>query len=88
MSDLKFNVNSVVRVKLADLGLDLLRKEHEELRAAAPSLGEWSPPVDADGYSRFQLWDLMARFGEHMGNGSPLMFETDIMIPSHVTTRT
>jgi hypothetical protein len=79
---MKLNVNDVVRVRLTDLGrktLAVLRaQENEHLAAAGSRVRIPLAVAEVDGWSEWQLWDLMATFGEFCGNGSPLMFETEI----------
>lgn len=80
---MKLNVNVQVKVRLTDIGINILRAKHDELKKTFNRLGDFkSPPVDADGYSSFQLWGLMQTFGPHMGLGFNVPFETDIVIDS------
>lgn len=77
----EFNVNQYVKVKLTDEGLDILRKDNENMRKAFPKWPEWKEPVtDEEGYAEFQCWSLMSRFGEHISLGSKLPFETVILV--------
>lgn len=82
---MKVNINGMVRVRLTDLGrktLAILRAQENEHLAAAGSRVRISLAVaEVDGWSEWQLWELMAKFGEFCGNGSPLMFETEIELP-------
>lgn len=82
---MKFNVNDVVRVRLTSLGRRTLAilnaRKNEELAAAGSRARIPLAVVEVDGWSEWQLWDLMATFGEFCGNGSPLMFETEIELP-------
>ncbi len=75
-----FNINHTVRVKLTERGRLEHRKNHDEIAASFPnSKITYSPPAeDADGWSEWQLWDLMQHFGEITGMGSALCFETFI----------
>jgi len=81
---MKFNVNEEVRIKLTDLGRAKLRANHDkifntpELRRDYPYL---APKEDAAGWSNFQLWNVMVEFGDAIGNGAPLLFDTNIDIP-------
>lgn len=81
MTDIKFNLNDCVKVKLSDKGLELMRKEHEEFEDvfAAKRGGKRKPftppPVDKDGYSTWQLWHLMQTFGKHISLGLRTPFE-------------
>ena len=63
---MKFNVNNYVRVKLTEVGKNIL--EAEEIK--------YLP--DEEGFVRFQMWELMQIFGNHMWNGCDIPFETNI----------
>ena len=81
MNDVRFNVNNHVRVRLTDRGIAELRRQHEETRALFATIGPFVPPnTDADGYARFQLWELMSQFGPITSFGGALPFETEIII--------
>lgn len=76
-----FNVNHYVRVKLTQVGLDELKRQHDELYAKVPSIHAWKPPVtDKDGWSKHQLWSLMQDLGHLCGLGRATPFETTIEI--------
>lgn len=75
---MKFNINDNVRVKLTQSGLDALRKDHGKLFKGAFSYIE--PDIDEEGWTTFQLWELMDRLGSHIVMGCPLPFETEIEI--------
>jgi hypothetical protein len=61
-----FNVNHEVRVRLKERGRAIVAEERPHKR------------VDADGWSTWQLWDLMQCFGPHIVFGGPVPFETNI----------
>ena len=77
----EFNINNEVKVKLTAEALAIHRRKFEELHKTYPhALGEYAPPkVDADGWSKFQLWQLMHDFGPHMFCGSDQLFEDNIV---------
>ncbi len=74
---MKFNVNNYVRVRLTEVGKKILLKEYEEDKKFYPDLTYRYEP-DAEGFVKFQMWDLMQIFGVHMGNGCDIPFETNI----------
>jgi hypothetical protein len=81
----KVNINEQVKVKLTDIGISILKSKRDELNAMIQSvggkcLGEFELKTDVDGYSTFQIWDLMNTFGEYMVMGFNVPFETDIII--------
>ena len=75
---IEFNVNDPVQVRLTERGREIERASW----AAVPGIGVPLPCAeeDADGWSRWQLWDLMRMFGQHMYNGCQVPFETTIRI--------
>ena len=80
---MKFNVNDYVKVKLNDRGLEILKKQYDDLAAEFPSLKkeEFQPPkTDENGYCKFQLWVLMETFGSSIGLSFIPPFETEIII--------
>jgi hypothetical protein len=79
-----FNVNDKVRVRLTARGREILRQQREELYRG---IGKKPPPhagpkEDADGWSEWQLWELMDAFGHHVHLGCDVPFETTIDIPA------
>ena len=82
VEEVEFNINYYVKVRLTDHGKALLRKQYEELIARFPKISyEYiEPKIDKDGYTRFQLWDLMSRLGEYTSIVLPPAFETNIII--------
>lgn len=77
----KFNMNDKVKVKLTPLGIATMKREHDDLRKVAPSIGEFKAPMtDEQGYSTHQAWVIFSQLGRLMGNGFELPFETDILI--------
>lgn len=90
MTELDFNVNNEVRVRLTPLGRKIHKEKHEALGAAFGKVAHEAiqkefkyvaPEEDADGWSTWQLWQLMNTFGDHCWNGCEPPFETIIKIP-------
>jgi hypothetical protein len=75
-----FNINHMIRVKLTARGKRLLQM-HRPICSATLR-------VDADGWSEWQLWELMQTFGEHCVMGLEPPFETTIefSIKEHTAT--
>lgn len=75
---MEFNINEHVWVKLTDLGRAIHRADHEKWCGSIPYL---APPTSCDGWSRFQMHELMKLFGSHISPGfGPLPFETTIKL--------
>lgn len=78
------NVNHLVKVKLNDIGIKELERQHRELESNYPMIGGFKKPkVDSDGYTKFQLHDLMRKLGHLMQVGFKLPFSTDIVFEEY-----
>lgn len=76
------NMNDTVLVRLNDRGLRILREHHDALRQRVPKIAAWERPAqDAEGYTAFQLWQLMNTFGPHIYLGGEVPFGMDIRLP-------
>ena len=73
----KFNVNELVKVKLTDVGKDIFYHQFDELNVMCKEvvIEPRYPKVDADGFTEFQLWDLMNTYGPHLKVGCNVPFE-------------
>jgi len=74
---IKFNVNDNVRVKLTDVGKEVLNKHWGYM----PNW--YNDRIDEKGYMSFQLHELMNIFGESVYNGCEIPFETTILIKEY-----
>lgn len=83
--DVKVNINEYVKVKLTELGISILKekrnKQNKEFEALGlKGFGEYIPDLDEEGYTKFQLWDLMRMFGDSLSNGTEIPFETTVIM--------
>lgn len=78
---IEFNINEWVQVRLTDVGRAELHRQREELnkRLKRPFMHS-IVNEDADGWSRWQMWNLMQRLGHLCGLGTQIPFETAIRI--------
>lgn len=81
------NFNEEVKVKLTEHGISILRAERERLNerialSGGTGFGDYEPKVDDEGYTSFQIWDLMQRLGPHIGVGKPEPFEGRMLFPT------
>ena len=60
--DIKFKLNSVVKVKINSIGLTILKRKHDDIWRGKKEFVE--PVVDENGYTEMKLWDLMMCFGD------------------------
>lgn len=68
MKEIKFNINDDVKVRLTKDGLVQLKKWYADLNILKYYK---DADIDRNGYSTFQFWDLMNKFGDEMYNGNP-----------------
>lgn len=78
-----FNLNHYVRVKLTDEGRKIHKARHLALLEMAGAFGgkgwEYTPPKeDENGWSKWQMHNLMESFGAYCVMGRPVPFETEI----------
>ena len=70
---MQYNTNDSVKVWLTDYGRDILRQKQDSRHS--------SERVDAQGYTKFQLWELMNIFGSHIYNGATRQcFDANIVL--------
>ena len=80
-----FNINNTVYVKLTDLGVCIMKAKHKEMQSQHVNYNTpfIEKEVDEDGFSTWQMWDLMSMFGSNIVMGLTLPFETDIRLESN-----
>ena len=68
---LEFNLNNLIYVQITPYGIAELKRQHEENRKYFPAIGDFVPPVtDEEGFSQFQMYEFMNRFGHLMKIGN------------------
>lgn len=75
----KVNLNDTVKVKLTEEGIQVLARQHNELRKKMltkgwKDSGEFVLRLDTEGYYTTQLWTLINKFAEHINIGANPMF--------------
>lgn len=75
-----FNINNKVRVRLTDVGRAAMVENHKRLYGVNAGKFEVRTAKESDGWSEWQLWDLMREFGPHIHMAGPTPFETTIEI--------
>jgi len=81
---IKFNINDHVKVKLTDLGKDIYLHQYDRINKVYSNYSKTiltpsNPKVDKDGYTDFQLWELMQLYGPHLYCGAEQLFEKNII---------
>lgn len=90
MTETVFNINESVKVKLTDHGRKILADQNNEFAVLYPKAfpvktpDDFKADEDENGYTTFQLWSLMERFGKHIGACKPNCFDTNIIIKQQV----
>ncbi len=78
---MKFNINHEVKVRLTNVGRNVLKKQDEDMKKKYDFKKFHSmPQEDEEGWSTWQLWNLMQTFGSELYNGCQVPFETTIEI--------
>jgi len=82
---MKLNMNDNVKVKLTDVGIQEMKKQHDEhndylITNGGEPYGVFQINKDEEGYTKFQMWKLMNTFGHMMHNGSKIPFDMDILL--------
>jgi hypothetical protein len=82
---MEFNCNDYVKVRLTDEGRRIHRANYEALVSSMPPLARENVPYiepkeDADGWSQWQLWELMSQFGPWMRMAYNNPFDMNIRI--------
>lgn len=80
---MKFNINHTIKVKLLEKGYKHLCNEHNKYILDTnnkKTIDDFEKEVDEDGFTTFQMWDFMNKFGEVSFNGFDLYYETNILI--------
>ena len=77
MSEIKINLNELVKVKLTDLGKDIYCRWYDKLNARLGTViyEPTFPEEDDKGYTYFQLWNFMEIYGKYMGMAKPNVIE-------------
>lgn len=70
---IRMNINDPVWIKITPRGEQILHEHYQSLNMPTPEFKKnW------DGFTKFQLWEVMNYFGAHMHNGADVPFETEI----------
>ena len=80
---MKFNLNDYIKVQLTSDGREIHRAQHAKTFKAnydAKLYPYRAPEEDEAGWSRWQMWDFMVRFGSHISMAGDLPVMTDIEI--------
>ena len=67
----EFNINHYVRIQLTDFGRQVLRDNHAQLyrNIGVEPTPYREPTEDADGWSKWQAWEVLKEFGSHIFMG-------------------
>lgn len=83
METVQTNINMYVYVKLKESGYKILREHNAELNNKIMKFGGKGvpyedPDVDEEGWTKYQMWELMKIFGSSIMLGVETPFETTI----------
>jgi len=84
MSNMNFNLNNYVQIKLTEKGKQVLQQKIDSDLAILNRYGIDTSTYDRsepeDGYWKFQLWEVMQIFGPYMKQGLENVIEMDIIL--------
>lgn len=85
MEQIKFNINHSVKVKVTEYGYEVwLAHENKFVQFSGTiksvTIEELKAKQDEDGYTKFQLWDMMSIFGPKMTMGFENPIDTNIIL--------
>lgn len=77
----EFNINDYIKVKLTGLGVSIHTEYYMKYLEYFPMFryAELVPYVDSEGFTKYQLWEFMNIFGEHMYNGAEQVIEKNLI---------
>ena len=86
-----FNINQNVKVKLTDYGREMLENKYNSFIGDNPNINIekkfFIPEPDENGYTTFQMWDLMHIFGNYIDpNNSNIPFDKLMLLQFEETT--
>jgi len=85
MEQIKFNINDPVKVKVTEYGYEVWLEYSNQFVKYSPTypvttIEELKAKQDDDGYTEFQLWDMMSIFGSKMQMGFKNPIDTNIIL--------
>lgn len=82
--EMKMDLNSLVKVKLTDYGVTVLKARYEKYKLWCYKNGvkfdEFDLELDEDGYYTKTMWRLMEVFGEHLHPKEKTVFESELIV--------
>ena len=84
MTDLKIDLNDMVRVKLTEEGIRRYTARARRLNKIYPAARcrPLLPTLDAEGYYRAQLWTIIQDYGDKIRLGNKLPIESEFIVES------
>ena len=85
MTELEFNINEIIKVKLYDKGYQVLVDNHNSYLGIIKSFDRrdidyYKSQADENGYTEFQMWGFMNIFGKYIQLGKTGYFNYNIII--------
>ena len=78
---IEFNLNDKVLVKVTPLGKKVLERDHYNFWAwKIGDVPEFIHKEEIDGWSEWQLWELMQALGKYMGAGMENVIEVKLCL--------
>ena len=74
-----FNINDFIKVKLTEHGYNAHVLHYKKYLGENFNNKYFLPMVDEDGFTKYQLWEFINIFGEHMFMGEDQLIEDNLI---------
>ncbi len=71
----KLSLNTIVKVKLTEKGVDIYFHQYDDLIDKGIELARMYPDIDEDGYTSFRLWSFMNLYGPYIDTDLPTVID-------------
>lgn len=75
----QFNINDIIKVKLTEHGRNMHAQNYKKYLGENFNKKYYLPAIDKEGFTKYQLWEFMNIFGEHMFNGAEQVIENNLI---------
>lgn len=86
ITEIPFNINSIIKVKLSLKGESILKDYHDATRQKIKDttghtlFPKFEVTVDEDGYHEMQMWSIFTIFGPHLNASLDVPFDTNVLL--------
>lgn len=74
-----FNINDYIKVKLTVHGYKMHNAHYKKYLGENYNKKIYAPVIDEEGFTKYQLWEFISIFGEHMYNGAEQVIKDNLI---------